>query len=509
MTTRAAISQRFGRKIESQDKKSDTFHQGIQVQERYQPQHANILTRQGWIVLPLCIVVYVVLQGLTSINGVCTAPEYSTYVTYYYFGAGFAFIVMTILMGKKIFEYHYYRGENGEFRGMMYMAAATISIIAGTASFLTSNANYGGVCVDVLGVSSPAAQWSEWLVCVPLMTYMIVTIDDKSDLSFSDYMIILLMGFSVLVGFIMNFHMSYGSGIFLYVFGCLCLLGVLVFVVKAPHAIAPNSGFAAGAQTKNKRHHDLGITTRRNALILLIAVLFPLFPIIYLLGWLLVLDRDQVAVGYIMVSVMSKLFFVNGLIDSQVYLSDSLEADRKKEKLAQDSRRDFLRYVFHELRIPLNTLTIGIGLLQEDKESMSKNPCREALHMMNGATSFMSDTLNDVLFMHKIEEGAMDITKRGNHPRLTLLLFTPNKPWLFSFFTPTFLQYFLPSHPYFLSSRLPSFIVFFLHALITAFVFEDIFRDSLKAVNTTLQNKHVTILFETTVERAENSVPSG
>ena len=388
--------------------------------------------------LPLCIVVYVILQGLTSINGVCNAPEFSTYVTYYYFGAGFSFIVMTVLMGKKILEYHYYRGENGEFRGMMYLAAATISIIAGTASFLTSNANYGGVCVDVLGVSSPAAQWSEWLVCVPLMTYMIVTIDDKSSLSMSDYSIILLMGFSVLVGFLMNFRVSYGGGVFLFVFGCICLVGVLYFVIKAPHyhSILPNTKMGHSNEEPNpyKKHRELGIATRRKALIILVAVLFPLFPIIYLLGWIHVLDRDQVAVGYVLVSVVSKLLFVNSLIDSQVYLSDSLEADRKIEKLAQDSRRDFLRYVFHELRIPLNTLTIGIGLLQEDKDHLN-NPCQEALHMMNGATSFMSDTLNDVLFMHKIEEGAMDITKTGNSPLqafsyISLLMLPQNKPIL-------------------------------------------------------------------------------
>ena len=42
-----------------------------------------------------------------------------------------------------------------------------------------------------------------------------------------------------------------------------------------------------------------------------------------------------------------------------------------------------------------------------------------------------------------------------------------------------------------------------------AFVFEDILRVSLKSVNSMLQNKRVTILFETTIERNENSIPSG
>ena len=53
------------------------------------------------------------------------------------------------------------------------------------------------------------------------------------------------------------------------------------------------------------------------------------------------------------------------------------------------------------------------------------------------------------------------------------------------------------------------FLLFLSTTSLSAFVFEDVFRVSLKAINAMLQNKHVTILFETTIERAENSVPSG
>jgi hypothetical protein len=34
---------------------------------------------------------------------------------------------------------------------------------------------------------------------------------------------------------------------------------------------------------------------------------------------------------------------------------------------------------------------------------------KKALNMMNGAASFMSDILKDVLFMHEIEEGKITI----------------------------------------------------------------------------------------------------
>ena len=377
-------------------------------------ENVNILTQQGYYVLPISIGAYIILQGLTHIQQVCIAEEYGISVSYYYFGAGFAFSVNVLLSGKKVLEHHVHRGPNGEFRGMAFVAATTISTIAGTASFLTSNANYGGVCVDILGVSSPAAQWSEWLVCVPLMTYMIVSMEQKPALTLGDYTIILLMGFSVLVGFLMNLPVTFGGGVFLFIFGCLCLIGVLVFVMKGRESVVPTSNdYLTNDQITAKKYQLLAQTNRRNNLTLLIATVFPIFPLIYLLGWIHILDRDQVAIGYIMVSLIAKLLFVSTLLDAQVHLTDSMEIQRQTEKLAQDSRRDFLRYVFHELRIPLNTLTIGIGLLLEDNDAL-QNTYREALRMMNGAANLMSDTLNDVLFMHKIDEGAMEISKTGN-----------------------------------------------------------------------------------------------
>ena len=332
--------------------------------EDHVKENSTLLNRHGIYVLFLSIVTYIVLSILISFYGGCNAPEYSAFVNTCYFGAGCTFVVNTVLMGRKALEHHFYRGENGEFRGITYIASATISLIAGTGSFLTSNGV--GVCVDVLGVSSPAAQWSEWLVCVPLMTYMIVAIEYKSGLTVADYAIILLMCFSVLVGFLMNFAASFAAGVFLYMFGCFCIIGVLWFVVKG-RGVAPTNDVLPYLQLSSQKCHHIAAANRQKALIVLVAILFPLFPVIYLLAWLHVFDRDKVAIAYVFVSVVAKLLFVSSLIDTQVHMSDSLEADRKTEKLVQDSRRNFLRYVFHELRIPLNTLTIGIGFIQEDK----------------------------------------------------------------------------------------------------------------------------------------------
>ena len=69
-----------------------------------------------------------------------------------------------------------------------------------------------------------------------------------------------------------------------------------------------------------------------------------------------------------------------------------------------EARRNFLKYISHELRSPLNSLTIGIEILQSS-ENMKEGDL-ESLGMMKDASIFMGDTLNNVLSIQKIEEGA-------------------------------------------------------------------------------------------------------
>ena len=67
-----------------------------------------------------------------------------------------------------------------------------------------------------------------------------------------------------------------------------------------------------------------------------------------------------------------------------------------------ERRRHFLRYVFHEVRVPLNTITMGICLLSAEADALKEHH-RDVVGMMDGAAIFMGQTLNDVLSMSNIE----------------------------------------------------------------------------------------------------------
>jgi hypothetical protein len=74
----------------------------------------------------------------------------------------------------------------------VFVASATISAIAGaaTAVFLSPSGIY--VCRDALGIDSIHAQWAEWLVEMPLLAYVMIAVEDKTQLSWVDTVSVVL-----------------------------------------------------------------------------------------------------------------------------------------------------------------------------------------------------------------------------------------------------------------------------------------------------------------------------
>lgn len=323
----------------------------------------SLLHRQGPYILPLVLLIYIILQILTGYNTTCTvSTPFANWTSYYYFAAGFSFITSTLQQTNKIYSswrQSVLTGRSNEI--MFYMAAITVSIIAGSSSLLTYSKDYGGICRDVLGIDSSAAQWSEWITCVPLMAYIAVAVEDKERLTRNDCCVITGLFLAVFSGALMNFHLeSYAVGVFLFLFGCLSL--VASFFVVRSLVIGGDNLF-----TGRIRDEDLVAATKKASLTRLIYIIFPTFPISYLFGYFGTIDRDELYVAFVLLSVTAKLLFVSALIDEQVSVTEKIKTRREAERMVNETRRSFLRYVFHELRIPLNTITMGMAVIEDDK----------------------------------------------------------------------------------------------------------------------------------------------
>ena len=394
-------------------KKEDSSSNGavIKDSEEDNRERTTLLSHQYYIVCPCAIIVYIILQFLigTVSNLGDKESEMSDRIYYFYNGAGFSFIISAIQQIVRILECRFQWG-NKNSQGI-YFTVFTVSSIAASSFILTTTLEWGGMCKDILGVESTAAQWAEWLVTVPLMVYMTLAMEDKESLTSHDIVIIAVFTIAISFGFLLNFKkMPLIIGYVLFILGC-CSITVTIVLdrlsgAKFTHAINDSS-------TSHTDYRRVLIkASKRRTLSRLFLAVFPLFPLTHILAQAQLLDRDMTLIAYALCSLIAKLLFASSVSDAHMSLAEGVNKLRLSAELtANEKRRNFLRYVFHEVRVPLNTISMGLIVVKEDQSRLS-DASKEAVAMMNGATNFMSDTLNDVLSMQRIEEGKMELVRK-------------------------------------------------------------------------------------------------
>lgn len=328
----------------------------------------SILSRQGHIVFPTVLLTYTLLLLLTGYNTACNVDEpFAIWTSYYYFAAGFSFITSIVQQLHKV-QACWHENKNGGCydKIMHYLAAVSVATIAGASSLSTYSLNYGGICRDVLGIDSSAAQWSEWITCVPLMAYIALAVDHKPCLTMIDCAVVIGIILAVSSGVIMNFNfVNYIFGIFLFIFGSCSLLAshiatLYIRVEECNVETRPSTEYHL-----RRRDDEIIASVKKTALMRLMFFIFPIFPLAYLLKFCGVIDRDQLYVTFVLLSVIAKHLFVSSLVDIQISATDDINSRMAAEAMANESRRIFLRYVFHELRIPLNTITMGMAIIED------------------------------------------------------------------------------------------------------------------------------------------------
>ena len=333
----------------------------------------SLLNRHGRIVLPVVFLVYLLLLLLTGFNQTCNVEEpFANWTSYYYFGGGFSFATSIAQQTNKVLICSLQRRRCGrDDKSVYYFAAIVIAAIAGSSSFMTFSRNYGGICMDVLGVETSAAQWSEWVTCVPLMVYVAIAVDHKPCLSWMDCGIVGGVFLAMSCGVVLNFDLvSRGFGIFLFIFGTCASIGSNVAILYIKSEGNRGEYLFFGGNIMEKSDDEIVASIKKVALTKLMFILFPAFPLAYLLRLYGAIDRDQLYVAFLLLSVTAKLLFVSSLVEEQVTAIDQMQARTMTVATANESRRTFLRYVFHELRIPLNTITMGIAVV-EDRRGMT------------------------------------------------------------------------------------------------------------------------------------------
>jgi len=124
------------------------------------------------------------------------------------------------------------------------------------------------------------------------------------------------------------------------------------------------------------------------------------FPTVWIAGQLHLISDDLEECAYGVCDVIAKIISTALLA---IYAAEQHQKHRvlRKLLLSEEEKREatyqLIRYIFHEVRVPLNSVALGLHNLNES-ETLDK----ETVRMMLGSTSSMSKILNDFLHLEKL-----------------------------------------------------------------------------------------------------------
>lgn len=131
--------------------------------------------------------------------------------------------------------------------------------------------------------------------------------------------------------------------------------------------------------------------------------------LLYLCGVLKLLDRDWLSASCLFVNSLSRLIFSECTSSSSLSsrYQNEIMAKLEESKKADAERIAYLKYVFHEARVPLQSFTLGLELFSDPNASKEKK--KEMLDVMKEANAYISHTFNDMLSIQRIESGSIDL----------------------------------------------------------------------------------------------------
>ncbi|KAJ1458261.1 hypothetical protein M885DRAFT_96678 [Pelagophyceae sp. CCMP2097] len=182
---------------------------------------------------------------------------------------------------------------------------------------------------------------------------------------------------------------------------------------------------AEGATLVEQMGHVVALerSERRVSLCFSCSVTWSLFALVYVGGALRLYSERVEMTALDILDVMSKALYAAALGKSHLESmspAKTLERLLSLERFATDQRRAFLRYVMHEVRVPLNTVHLGIHAIHVELQTAAEHrlpapvlatltDVEAILGEVKQSVTVMSATLDDVLSFAAIEEGRMDL----------------------------------------------------------------------------------------------------
>eukprot|EP01031_Cornospumella_fuschlensis_P024405 gene24405-29502_t len=275
-------------------------------------------------------------------------------------------------------------------------------------------------CQDVLGVKTSPYLWIEWVSSVHTIFYLILNVDQNRHTIFHtpptpppplttpptntppltnttvELSIQFLAFAAIFLLFLTNWPLPSALGGALFVLANVSMGGAVMWLQYYVYdAYSRAKGRMINAQDVLELYsfvNDVRIAEVQLNASTSVGVLLVFFPLVYYVRLMGMLSDEQYHLVVAVLSMITKGTFSNQIGNGLALLHDPTKALLLKQvQQSALERSAFLRYVFHEVRVPLNSISLGIQILK-DREFKEASTC-------------MADVLEDVLAWQQILDG--------------------------------------------------------------------------------------------------------
>lgn len=291
------------------------------------------VNRQGYRVCLLAIVAYILLQTLfMNYDPGCNVHErFAIWTNDYFLCSAFAFFVSAAQHVSKAICCCDIDSKANHKRVMLYMTAVAVSLIACSSSILGYVYNFDN-CQGV--------QWSQWIICMPFLSYIVMLGDDKKSSSYVDVGVIILLFVVVLCMLVIDSTVTNKEAdLILYVISCMSVIGSMMLALIKVKQLQENKV----KSLLSEKASSFFVLAINNSLVKLTWLILPFIPIISLIDYYHIITRQHSLFGYVLLSVFSNLIFLNYIVDEQIQVAEKRSFLKEAGVMANAARRSFLR----------------------------------------------------------------------------------------------------------------------------------------------------------------------
>ena len=228
--------------------------------------------------------------------------------------------------------------------------------------------------------------WVEWMATVPIMFYLTSILDvNKFQLTREDQIVIFAATFGLFCLYLLNFGtVPPAIAIFLMIIANLFMTAALFWLHGSSyyaHLRAVQTARRLSVEASPLSSLYIEVKQRKLLCAGFMNYFFTLFPVAYFLKCADIIDHDTFYVTFCILNFLCKGIFATLVTDSHSELLDpkTFLLFSEKERM-ETARRAFMKYVFHEIHVPLKSVTLGLKLLQ-DSTAIAEDD-RETLYMV-------------------------------------------------------------------------------------------------------------------------------